>query len=790
MKVGFYTYNTPSVQYQTPVFTARPIKVKWNSESGKLIEKTLLAFSTAAAAEYNVQLSNLNREMIPIRTYDKDGNIVEKEVEKSVLEKDPKKLFEENKDILEETYKITKDPNIVEKHAQLYKDALKNKDILKGGFSELTDKDIEDVVITDNVITALDTLGKGNLEAAFGFDICGFRNFCFDIYRMVCNISEKNLEILKKKINPSSTNEYKNLEEEIRKDKRKINKLLGHENSIKRKEILEKIEGLKEDKNNQVQIKELKRELQNLYRNCENSDEIWEVMNSISEKQRKMKEILAQKIDLSPQEIIKKVWTIAAISQSDIYKKEDLDITPETIKIWKEIALNYDNFDENTVLSEEDEEILRETYAIKKRKLNKDIKELIELIQPNSTKNEEAWRKNLDKKLYDRAGFTYTKYLSELFNLSDCKYLNELVVSSEDFWDSMNLLIDLTGPYTAKEKDYEMDVRLDSLDHNLITWVDFYKHDINYQRWALYNPHLNIKDKVTLKAEDAKNNAVKNMVYELTNQTYLKQIPKTEREKLYSTLKENDIDVDVKSKKVTINGKNIEYSDLGKVLSVIKSELNTNPFWSEEHENERIDYARDTIYNHFMLQRKHEIDNAKNLKDEEVIDIKVQKVNMSDIKHSLCLGNHAHCCTALGCQTNEWSAPLYVLSRCISAIEVLADGEPVGNTMMYMAEVNGKLSLVLDDIELQTKFQNNNKIRDMIIKCAKEVCSWVEQPDIPIYAGPGMHKVDMSRYKIVEDAEMKILGKTPKKGGVYLDFDQDQHDIGDITEICDLYRLA
>ena len=163
---------------------------------------------------------------------------------------------------------------------------------------------------------------------------------------------------------------------------------------------------------------------------------------------------------------------------------------------------------------------------------------------------------------------------------------------------------------------------------------------------------------------------------------------------------------------------------------------------------------------------------------------------MSDIKYSLCLGNHAHCCTALGSQSNEWSAPSYILNRCISAIEVLANEEPAGNTMIYLADVNGELSLVLDDIELQTKFQNNDKIRDMIIKYAQQICKEIGKPDIPIYAGPGMQKVDFSEYPVVNNATMVILGKTAEEAGVYLDFDNDYHEIDNIEEITNLYRVA
>lgn len=66
------------------------------------------------------------------------------------------------------------------------------------------------------------------------------------------------------------------MEDEIKKDKRKISKLLGKENTLKRQELVQKMEKLKEDKNNFAQIKEIKKEIQNLYKNCENSEQMYQ----------------------------------------------------------------------------------------------------------------------------------------------------------------------------------------------------------------------------------------------------------------------------------------------------------------------------------------------------------------------------------------------------------------------------------------------------------------------------------------------------------------------------------
>ena len=77
----------------------------------------------------------------------------------------------------------------------------------------------------------------------------------------------------------------------------------------------------------------------------------------------------------------------------------------------------------------------------------------------------------------------------------------------------------------------------------------------------------------------------------------------------------------------------------------------------------------------------------------------------------------------------------------------------------------------------------------MIIEYAKKLCCEIEKPDIPIYAGPGMHKIDMSDYSLI-NTNMEIIGKTAENFGVYLDFDGEEHDVGDVVETTELYKIA
>ena len=160
------------------------------------------------------------------------------------------------------------------------------------------------------------------------------------------------------------------------------------------------------------------------------------------------------------------------------------------------------------------------------------------------------------------------------------------------------------------------------------------------------------------------------------------------------------------------------------------------------------------------------------IKSDKDINIVVQKADMNDIKHALFLGNDAGCCTAVDA-SNGYSAVTYIMNKFISAIE-LKDGERfIGNTMCYFANVDGELALVLDNIEMKSRYQYNDKIRDVIFNYADKLCAEIGKPDLPIYLGPNRHKINLYNYEFKE-RKFEIIGSSGDDK-IYLDFDANGH---------------
>ena len=395
-------------------------------------------------------------------------------------------------------------------------------------------------------------------------------------------------------------------------------------------------------------------------------------------------------------------------------------------------------------------------------------------------RNEHEWNTAIDKKVYEEIGVTYTPELSRRLNLADNKYLSTFFHANRGFKENFGEMVD----HIVENPDKSIREIFDELPQNIETQRQFEKYGIDYDKWVSANKDSYLVVEVEASAQKSRQAAIANLEADLNDPDF-KAIPKEETDKIFNALEE--IGVTTKTKKeprydedgfirgydditrLYVNDKPITFNKLEKTLSAIKQVINENDFWTKTNSDPAIDQARTTIYNHIMKLRDAEVDAASNLKDDELATLEVHKTDMNNISHSLFLGNHAGCCTAVGSSIgNDYAAPRYIMDKCISAIEVMDGKEFVGNTMCYFAEVDGKLALVLDNIEMSAKYQNNDKIRDVFMDYAKQLCEEVGKPDLPIYAGPYRHKFNMSPYTM-DSHDLKIIGSTDGED-TYIDF--------------------
>ena len=277
------------------------------------------------------------------------------------------------------------------------------------------------------------------------------------------------------------------------------------------------------------------------------------------------------------------------------------------------------------------------------------------------------------------------------------------------------------------------------------------------------------------------------MVEQDFNSEMFKLIPENEQKKIFNALKEQGIIVkedeeaifDVngftgetrKLLKLYNNGNPIDFSSMSKIISAVKEVLNNEEFWIKSNKNSEIDNAKNIIYQRFMKLRNQELKNINNSgTSEKSIKLKIKQVDMTDIKHSLFLGNHAACCTAIPTGLMHYTAPTYIMNRLIGAIEIVNGKTSVGNSMIYIAEVDGIPSLILDNIEISGKYQYNDDIRDALFDYVKQFVKEIGKPDMPVYVGPYRNKINMPDTK--SEKTFKIIGSSGEQE-VYIDSEGD-----------------
>ena len=428
-----------------------------------------------------------------------------------------------------------------------------------------------------------------------------------------------------------------------------------------------------------------------------------------------------------------------------------------------------------------------------------DLEHYIDLIKDSSPENNRAWNIEINKAIFKPLNMQYDAELSKKLDLASNKYLDKILSADDDFFDGLRVLFEILHNNPQKS----VKEALNELPQNIETRRQFKKMGLDYNKWVDVDKNSYIKVDVEIDAQKSRQDAIKNVEADFNDIAYI-NLPQEQKDKINQILNneevnlkefekilydEDGINIGKKTVLKLFEGNNpISFEKLTKLIPSLKEGLNSDNFWTKEHENQEINNAAKTFYNHIIKLRYADVKNAQNIKSNSDANLEIHKTDMNDIKHSLFLGNHASCCTAVGTGCNEFSAPTYIMNKAISAIEVMDGKEFVGNSMCYIAEVDGIPSLVLDNIEMSSKYQYNDKIRDAFMEYAKKLTEEIGAKDMPIYAGPFRHKFNLDIYPMSEHS-IKIKGSS---GGqeVYIDFMTDGYVIdNETTNEVELYKI-
>lgn len=406
------------------------------------------------------------------------------------------------------------------------------------------------------------------------------------------------------------------------------------------------------------------------------------------------------------------------------------------------------------------------------------LDEIFPLLGSKKIEDIDKVRQILNKYIFKFLDVKYSNLeIEKIFNFSNSKYIDKLFTSDEGFREGLKELIETI------DKNYSESLvsTLENLPQNIATKQHFKKIGLSYDKWVSALDGVFTECRTATDINKIVHNILKNIEMEF-NALLNSSIPEEEKQVFVNALKEKGFTF-VKTStaeyneyggysgisavtKIYKNGKALDLEGAKQFIERFVSIIERD-FWRNKNKDLVVENNRITILDHICERLADEIRRASSKTNiSKFNDIVIQKVNMNDIPKSLFLGNDSACCTATdGC--NAWTSSAYILNKCIQAIEFKKGDTSIGNTMCFVAHVNGNLSLILDNIEVKSEFQYSEELRNAIIDFAKKLCAELGKPNMSIYVGKNRHKVEFGDFPVIKNCTIKPIGTT--KGFVYLD---------------------
>lgn len=388
-------------------------------------------------------------------------------------------------------------------------------------------------------------------------------------------------------------------------------------------------------------------------------------------------------------------------------------------------------------------------------------------------------KNNLLDTLNDVARTDSEGQICRQFDFKNSDYLPKMFTTDEMFKSSYDELLKTLN----KKPDKSVREVLLELPQNKETKIEFEKLGINFERWTKFNPESKLEKEVVI------NDKQKNIIKYLEDTLTSPMLPLISDEK--RALLENEIQVkgykmktempplinnlvgvmnrEVGPLKLHKNNKRMSFNDLPELVNTIDDFLKNNSNWNSPDKTPQMTLAREVFEKNIQDVKKGMFLALKNPNPNKV-KITAQQIDMNNIAHSLFLGNDSSCCMAIGTGYKQAIAPNYIKNKMVSGIEVLVDDKSVGNTICYIAEVDKKPALVLDNIEIKPNYRKdtvNDDIRDLMFSYARKFTKELGNEDMPIYLGHNRNKINLRDYQI-ERKDFRIVG-TSGEDRIYID---------------------
>ncbi len=606
--------------------------------------------------------------------------------------------------------------------------------------------------------------GEDITSYAQSFKIDGYTGFVQNCYRLITNTSDKFRKNLIKK----------------------LDELPSPEQKVKRLRVLSGLAG-NVDESNMIPLLEL-------IKSPEMTDEQIKLANSVFSKENipykeQVEEFLTQiNVPEKNQDIVKQ-YLLKVNLHKVINRPKPLN---EQYKLMDKFAQQTLN---NPKIPEEKKAKYISEYNAKKADMNKypekyttpaifgkpleDLKKVI-TAYVNVPNTDKTFNTAVTRALYEKYGINTTDELLENIQY-DPKYFDKLFAISDETQENFQRLIELVKDNPNKKLtdirvimpdngselhgQYENSNLINQILANQETNRQLGEHGINIDEWNHFNPNLNGETFSTDADSETSYQNVKTGIINSFNDDLFKQINTKETQKLKEELEKHNYQIT--NNEILSSNEKIKDNELGKFLDYIIKYTDKNNYWKSAKGQGNIKLPQSEIegatgfMDHINGFRKKVVD-IKNAR--EVNNIHFRLSDDDDIGRNIFLGNHVGCCNSIESNYAGFSAPMHLLNNYNRAIELVDKyGNSYGNSLCFFADIDGKLTFVIDSFEANGKLGSDPIVTKHLLDFSKQVCKAMGREDAQIMIGPNFNNMSKDGLKLTNNHTIKVFGKTPSK---------------------------
>ena len=290
-------------------------------------------------------------------------------------------------------------------------------------------------------------------------------------------------------------------------------------------------------------------------------------------------------------------------------------------------------------------------------------------------------------------------------------------------------------------------------------------YGINTDKWNHYDQNLKGETFSVVSDSETGYKNTKTGIINCFQDDLFEKINTKETDKLIKHLSQNNFKIE--NNKICYCGNEIKDNELGKFLDCVIKYTDKNEYWKSARgqgqmqlsQAERDGAAGFMDHINGFRKKVEDIRNARNIDN-----IHFRLSDDDNIGRNIFFGNHVSCCNSIESTYAGYSAPMHLLNNYNRGIELVDNYEnSYGNSLCHFANIDGKLTFVIDSFEANGKLGSDPIVTKHLLDFSKQVCKAMGREDAQIMIGPNYNNMSKEGLKLTEGHTIKLLGESPER---------------------------